>query len=289
MNDMSDADNMADAPLTEAMGACHLRKPATKQASAAISRAVLQGRLADVCRLADEWLFDRAESLYLLRAAAEDGPLEVLQFLVADYDARGVDLRGPSRAALLAACANDRLGAVQWLVRRLEFPEQTQVDAVHQACAAGRTGVAQWLAVHFGLELAVAVDERGNTPLAAACSGGHLTTARWLVDQYGIGPREARADDNYALSIACANGHLDAAEWLITTFNLTVMDLSARRYAGLRWAYHDGEFDLVRTLMQRFGMGAAERGRSLIERLEPYCGDIDSDYGDSDSETSGQK
>ncbi len=49
----------------------------------------------------------------------------------------------------------------------------------------------------------------------AACDGGHLDVAKWLVAEHGADVRATTNDGWTCLHLACRGGHLDMARWLV--------------------------------------------------------------------------
>ena len=67
----------------------------------------------------------------------------------------------------------------------------------------------------------------------AECLAGNLDEARKMHETHVFTPDEVRSDDCYALKYACVYGHLATAQWLKDTFGLG-LDARAQKATRLR-------------------------------------------------------
>ncbi len=84
--------------------------------------------------------------------------------------------------------------------------------------------------------------------LRHACERGDLAKARWLATRFRLEPRHARAGVNYLLRTACGSGRGDVAEWLIRAFGLTAGDVAACDNDAFRRACWGGHLDVVQLI-----------------------------------------
>jgi ankyrin repeat protein len=86
------------------------------------------------------------------------------------------------------------------------------------ATALGQINVAQWLAEEAEKAEVVLLDRDENnwTALMAACFGGHLEVARWLVDSRAMDVNDSDTTKGYtALMAASLAGHEHVIKWLV--------------------------------------------------------------------------
>jgi hypothetical protein len=166
-----------------------------------------------------------------LRSACRQGHLEVVQWLIDAFQLTATDLVAEAAAPLREACAGGHLATAQWLYARVSAsseqdvltripPDALACGALHRACAHGRLTVARWLWTLTG------AGPHGGSPswgdptearaelrrcLRAACLGGHLDVAVWLVAAYGLDAEDARA--GYG-ALACARDYPAITQWL---------------------------------------------------------------------------
>ena len=81
------------------------------------------------------------------------------------------------------------------------------VGDLERACALAASG---WLAMH-------ATDKHGSTALMWAAGGGHLTVARWLLEEVGVAVDAVNKDRRTALQWACKTGRCEVAAYLLNT------------------------------------------------------------------------
>jgi len=110
---------------------------------------------------------------------------------------------------------------------------------------------AQWVVGQFGLtaEDARSVD---NYALRWSCVYGHLQITQWFVEYFGLTTEDARSINNDALQWSCKNGHLHVAQWLVEYFGLTAKDARSDNNLALQWSYRDKHYEVTRWLMSFF-------------------------------------
>jgi hypothetical protein len=87
-----------------------------------------------------------------------------------------------------------------------------------------------------------------HAALRAACGGGHLELAQWLVDVFAYDPADVRTNQNCVFRGACARGQLAAAQWLVQRFRLGPEDVNDCEGAALRRACADAHVATVQWL-----------------------------------------
>jgi len=161
------------------------------------------------------------------RYAAQNGHLEMVQYLVEKFELTADDARADDNFALRFAAENGQLETVKYLVDRFEL---TADDARFD----------------------------DNYALREAAQNGQLETVQYLVEQFELTADDARADDNYALRSAAENGHLEMVQYLVDQFELTAADVTARDHEIQRTAIKKQNQPLLHFLRTRFNMTEAD-------------------------------
>eukprot|EP00457_Paulinella_chromatophora_P010611 gb/GEZN01010719.1/.p1 GENE.gb/GEZN01010719.1/~~gb/GEZN01010719.1/.p1 ORF type:complete len:348 (-),score=67.13 gb/GEZN01010719.1/:52-1095(-) len=155
---------------------------------AVLSHATLAVTARAAVNLAKE--SDGASPLYV---AAQDGHLDVCQYLVA-HKAEVNQCNDFGTAPLFMACQNGHLPVAQWLVA-------------------------------VGAEVDHA-DDDGSTALHIACQNGHLEVVSWLVQQGGADVNKAEEGGWTALHISCQHDNLDLVRWLVEAGGANIQSAS---------------------------------------------------------------
>jgi hypothetical protein len=82
----------------------------------------------------------------------------------------------------------------------------------YTACQQGDLDTAKRLVEEFP---DLNIHEGGDWAFRAACLGGHLETAKWLVALGGV---DVHTENDWAFRFACTNDHLETAKWLVESF-----------------------------------------------------------------------
>lgn len=88
-----------------------------------------------------------------------------------------------------------------------------------------------------------------------ACSFGHLETAVWLVETFGLTAADIKSSKTAAF---CVGKQLHMVQWLVETFNLDYADLSWPWDTALVVACHEGHLPTVKWLVRIFNPIAAD-------------------------------
>jgi hypothetical protein len=146
------------------------------------------------------------------------------------------------------------------------------------ACAAGRLDLAQALQHRFRFggtqaRYAPVIGDVEQPPaLLAACAGGHVGVAQWLVDVFGFDARDVTGRDGEALVGACEGGHLDAARWYIEDFNLGAANAAVRNFGAFRESCAAGQLEVAQWLARTFKMTAAQAMAGDSDAFIRACG-----------------
>lgn len=184
-------------------------------------------------------------------AAAQNGKLEDIRRFVAEgWDPQTYDHLGST--ALHWAAGSGHLEVVKYFLEELCVdPRQSARSgrkdgktAIHWAARNGRDDVVKYL-LSLGLEVDLPTKD-GSPPLAFACFGGHLNTARLLV--------ESKADVQHRNKWQCSlahwgamGGHVPICEWLLS-LGLSFEDVQKEGQLPLHKAAVKGHADVVRWL-----------------------------------------
>jgi hypothetical protein len=169
-------------------------------------------------------------------AAARSGHTALVELLLRR------ELPGDRYAALLAACAAGHVETAMTLRPHVASVRESScggsfrpisraapigkpVETFALLCERGLRDAAAWLASAFDL----APDDVRATALRAACLGGDLETARWLVTKFGL----STIDGGSAALEALASGETPVAQWLITALRVPVPSLTTAEAGAL--------------------------------------------------------
>lgn len=123
-----------------------------------------------------------------------------------------------SRDRLVAAAADGRKDAAEWLVRECHLDPNLRAlggrTAVQAASAAGRLAVLEWLVKEADGDVHLS-DVTGMTPLHLAAAGGHKSVVEWLVKEAQASVSAVNAQLETPVYAAVKEGHKEVVEWLV--------------------------------------------------------------------------
>lgn len=168
------------------------------------------------------------------------------------------NVHGPSNVVSFAlfteASSQGRLQDVQTLAHEMFRPgvaidSSPIVRACILACANGHVETARWLHEHFGLSGGHILG-RSCFALNAACGGGHLPTVVWLVETFNVHGDHLNILGGRPICMAAASGHLHVLEWLAARGSLESLDPHVMP-AAMEAACGHGQEEVVRWLVMR--------------------------------------
>ena len=149
----------------------------------------------------------------LLHIAARVGSERVAEWVLE----RGgnLELRNAVGATpLLVACTAERVEMVRMLVERGGDVKTCDKSGRSVLFSASRSGDAKVVAYLLGLGV-LDVDEDGESPLCAACTGGYLDVVKVLVEEGGAGVDVEGRSLKGPLYRACQSGNVDIVRLLV--------------------------------------------------------------------------
>ena len=199
------------------------------------------GRLGEELNVpgAEEWMGDWT----MLHAAAFDGVLESVLFLLALDEREGVDVNamlddGVTPLRLAAQVGN--VSVVEALLGHKGIDANTKgaegkaSSALWIACAAGEIEVVRLLLAHDKerVDVNAKSPSGGATPLFIACEHGHDHVVTLLLQERReeIDVNAAQAAQATPLYVACQNGHIDVVEILL---GVDALDVNAAAEGGM--------------------------------------------------------
>jgi hypothetical protein len=152
--------------------------------------------------------------------------------------------------ALQKACENGHMATVRWLTREFKPIFQETYCALHAACIHGQLNVAKMLTREFNLTDDATTDRR--LTFSHICGMGHLETAKWFHETFGITSEEVRREMCEPLRQACQYGHIHVAKWLKYTFDIDARDV--QRTQIFKTTCHAGHIDTAHWLKETFDL-----------------------------------
>ena len=150
------------------------------------------------------------------------------------------------RLGMAWACRCGRLDVVELLVRDgyVDVGQflQEHARAFEDAGSDGFVHVAQWL-LEAGLRPSPSA---WRMAFLRACYGGHLATARWVLDHAPVGAVEIHSDLDTAFQVAVKRGHLPVAKWLVS---LGHVHIHADDNLAMQKAFYLGSSKMCRWLL----------------------------------------
>ncbi|KAG6974038.1 hypothetical protein JG688_00003251 [Phytophthora aleatoria] len=173
--------------------------------------------------------------------AAENGRIEIVQYLVEKCDA-DVDVKdNDGNTALMKAAENGKLEVVQYLDTR----------AMRELLDAALEG--NLAAVQMRVGGAGATDKEEVLRLAAA--GGHLGVVQYLAKECDVDVNAARNDGETAVMMAASNGMMEVIRYLAIQCNVVVNVRNQGGDTALMKAVYNGKVEVVRCLVEECGVG----------------------------------
>eukprot|EP01006_Ploeotia_vitrea_P008713 TRINITY_DN20849_c0_g1_i1.p1 TRINITY_DN20849_c0_g1~~TRINITY_DN20849_c0_g1_i1.p1 ORF type:complete len:554 (-),score=26.06 TRINITY_DN20849_c0_g1_i1:53-1714(-) len=209
-----------------------------------------------------------------LIAAACNGQLPVVQWLITDcgVKADGCDKRG--RTALLWAALVGHLPVVAWLLSSgsssADESDTRNNTALLQAALGGHTDIIKWL-LENKFANTTEKDCGGNNVFLRAALCGNLTTMKWLVEQFNEDVILAKNDlHRTAVLVSAATGQLDIIQWMYERFGNQIItdhkDLDGN--SVLMFASCWGHCELVRWLLRMLHNNCKELPESVATDMQ---------------------
>jgi hypothetical protein len=194
----------------------------------------------------------------VLRWAAGNGHLPVVQYLCEKFQLTIQDVRSDDNRALRWAADNGHLPVVKYLCKQFQLTIQDvrswNNDALGGAAENGHLPVVQYLCETYSLTIED-VRSCNNEPLRKAAENGHFPVVQYLCEYRDRENRQLKIQDvrsfhNYALREAASEGHLPIVQYLCETFSLTIQDV--RSSFALLNASRNSQLPVVQYLRQKY-------------------------------------
>jgi hypothetical protein len=150
----------------------------------------------------------------ILSSACCSGNLELIQWVVAQYEITKAEARPPHDDALLGtACLNGDQAVVEWVVDHFDLTAEDirkgHNEALQSACEGRYAHTIEWLIRRFALTADDLRTSTGGDILAEACARGDLEIAQTLAERLGLTTEQIRL----RVGEAC-RASPDIAQWL---------------------------------------------------------------------------
>ena len=129
---------------------------------------------------------------------------------------------------------------------------ETRESLLHAAAQRGHLTVAKWLIEEAGVEVGVS-DNMGNQPLHFACRFGHLEVVKWLISQAGASVDTPGSYGNYPLHEAAEMDQALVAQWLVVEGGSKFGVLNSDVFTPLQVAALRGHSRTIAALLEAGG------------------------------------
>ena len=187
-----------------------------------------------------------------LHVAAIYGHLEVMKYLINNFnfDPNIVGVNG--RTALYYACSNGHLEVAKYLIEECHCNPDTRFEKdtlLHIAAAHGHLDLVKY----FVEDLNINVNIQGLmkwTPLFYTVQNGHHHIIKYLIETCHC-DASMRDECNVApLDIAAIYGHLDIVKYFVKDLNINCSILGFNKWAPLHYASSNGHYFIIKILTE---------------------------------------
>jgi hypothetical protein len=191
------------------------------------------------------------------------GTLPSVQWMYKEF---GFVDKGIAIMALPICCQHGKFGTVKWLTATFSLTKQDICAnniciPFHSCCASGNIKIAIWLKKKFCL-LPTNINTR--CAFGAACSGGYIFVAQWLVNACGATIDDAIANDNAIIKECCEKNYVELVTWIVDRFGLTGKNIYPHQRSILRTCCMFNWLEMAKILVDKLGVASQDVQMCII-------------------------
>jgi len=144
----------------------------------------------------------------------------------------------PSHLNILRwGCSYGHLNVVEWMIENFDIKEKdirdSETNCFSYACGSGNIKLTEYLKERFDLGIGD-VTRGGNSCLILASMYGHLDMIKWLIENFNLSRKDIFGDDYEIFDVSCGCGFFDIIKYLAETYILKGNEVKTRNYSSFK-------------------------------------------------------